>query len=138
MSRTALTTVKIAVLVPMPSVSAATAAIVKPGLRRNMRSECCKSFRNASMHALDCYACELVRCVPGSFRVSDQRYQPMPDDQFLVTCPYCGERVELYLESDVEGSFVQDCEVCCNPWTVRVSGDGDERDVSIERADGSE
>jgi len=36
-SNTALTTVKIAVFVPMPSVSAATAAIVKPGLRLNNR-----------------------------------------------------------------------------------------------------
>jgi len=63
---------------------------------------------------------------------------PMTDDQFVVTCPYCGEDVELYLESDVRGSFVQDCEVCCNPWTVRVSGHGDERDVSVERADGSD
>jgi len=43
------------------------------------------------------------------------------DDQFVVTCPYCGEEVEIYLEPDLHGSFVQDCEVCCNPWRVRVS-----------------
>jgi hypothetical protein len=50
----------------------------------------------------------------------------MPDE-FPVTCPYCGEQVEIYVEPDVKGSFVQDCEVCCNPWRVHVS-----------RADGSE
>jgi hypothetical protein len=55
------------------------------------------------------------------------------DDQFLVTCPYCGEQVEIYLESDMRGSFVQDCEVCCNPWRVRVTGS-----VDVARADGSE
>ena len=60
------------------------------------------------------------------------------NDSFSVTCPYCGEEVEIYLESDVRGSFVQDCEVCCNPWMVRVSVDGDDRYVSVERADGSE
>ena len=60
------------------------------------------------------------------------------DDSFSVTCPYCGEDVEIYLEADVGGSFVQDCEVCCNPWMVRVSVDGDERYVSVERNDGSE
>jgi len=60
------------------------------------------------------------------------------DDQFLVTCPYCGEEVEIYLEPDVRGSFVQDCEVCCNPWRVRVSGSGDARDVEVARADGTE
>ncbi len=59
-------------------------------------------------------------------------------DSFLVTCPYCGEEVEIYLESDVKGSFVQDCEVCCNPWRVRVTRDGDDRYVDIGRADGSE
>jgi len=32
---------------------------------------------------------------------------------------YCGETVELFLESYVEGSLVQDCEVCCNPWRSR-------------------
>src|SRR5258705_11570745 len=49
------------------------------------------------------------------------------DDQFLVTCPYCDEEVEIYLESDVKGSFVQDCEVCCNPWRGRVGGSGGAR-----------
>ena len=37
------------------------------------------------------------------------------DDHFFVTCPYCGEETEIYVEPDVRGSFVQDCEVCCNP-----------------------
>ena len=60
------------------------------------------------------------------------------DDSFLVTCPYCGEEVEIYLEPDVKGSFVQDCEVCCNPWRVSVTRDGDDRYVDVGRADGSE
>lgn len=59
------------------------------------------------------------------------------DDSFLVTCPYCGEQVEIFIEPDIRGSFVQDCEVCCNPWTVRVSVEGGERQVHVERADGS-
>jgi hypothetical protein len=63
---------------------------------------------------------------------------PLVDDQFSVTCPYCGEEVEIYVEPDVRGSFVQDCEVCCNPWRVRVSTEDDERFVSVTRADGSE
>ena len=36
-------------------------------------------------------------------------------DEFVVTCPYCGEEVVIHVEEDVRGSFVQDCEVCCNP-----------------------
>ena len=60
------------------------------------------------------------------------------DGQFFVTCPYCGEDVEFYLEPDVTGTLVQDCEVCCNPWRIRVSGSGDDRWVDVRRADGSE
>jgi len=61
----------------------------------------------------------------------------VPDD-FLVTCPFCGEQLEIYVEPDVNGSFVQDCEVCCNPWMVRVSREDGETYVDISRADGSE
>jgi len=59
-------------------------------------------------------------------------------DEFFVICPYCGEEVEVRLEADVEGSLVQDCEVCCNPWSLRVSGRDEERRVDVSRADGSE
>lgn len=60
------------------------------------------------------------------------------NDQFIVSCPYCGESIEIYVEPDVRGSFVQDCEVCCQPWRVHVSGRGDDRVVHVDRADGSE
>jgi hypothetical protein len=60
------------------------------------------------------------------------------EDTFLVTCPYCGEGVEIYVEPEVRGSFVQDCEVCCNPWRVRVWREDGERQVEVGRADGSE
>jgi hypothetical protein len=60
------------------------------------------------------------------------------DDTHLVTCPYCGEEIEIYVELDVRGSYVQDCEVCCNPWMVRVSREDDELYVDVSRADGSE
>ena len=59
------------------------------------------------------------------------------DDYFVVTCPYCGEDIEIYLEPDVTGSFVQDCEVCCNPWRVRVVGRGEDRHVDVGRDDDS-
>lgn len=59
-------------------------------------------------------------------------------DAFFVTCPFCGEEVEISVEEDVRGSFVQDCEVCCNPWLVRVRRAADVIAVSVSRADGSE
>jgi hypothetical protein len=60
------------------------------------------------------------------------------DDYSTVRCPYCGEDCEIYVEADVTGSFVQDCEVCCNPWKVEVVRQGGARVVAVSRADGSE
>jgi Cysteine-rich CPXCG len=61
----------------------------------------------------------------------------MPEE-FVVECPYCGEQVDVYVEADVKGSFVQDCEVCCNPWRVNVRYEDGERYIAVSRADGSE
>jgi hypothetical protein len=60
------------------------------------------------------------------------------EQEFMVVCPYCGEEIQIYVEPDVRGVFVQDCEVCCNPWTVRVERDGQDRSITVNRADGSE
>jgi Cysteine-rich CPXCG len=53
---------------------------------------------------------------------------------FAVQCPYCLEHMSLDVEDDVEGEYIQDCEVCCNPWQVRVVVKGSKRKVSIERS----
>jgi hypothetical protein len=58
--------------------------------------------------------------------------------EFDVTCPYCGEDVRIYLEPDVHGTLVQDCEVCCRPWQVHVSRDAEYRYVDVSRGDGSD
>lgn len=57
-------------------------------------------------------------------------------EDFVVSCPYCGEDVDVHLERDVQGRLVQDCEVCCNPWLLRVEGEDDERTVVVTRAEG--
>ena len=58
-------------------------------------------------------------------------------DEADVTCPYCGETVTIQLESDGGSSqeYVQDCEVCCQPWRVLVRyRRSREASVSVERA----
>ena len=57
---------------------------------------------------------------------------------FAVSCTYCGEAGEIYVEPDVLGTLVQDCEVCCRPWQVRVGYEDGERYVFVTRGDGSE
>ena len=58
----------------------------------------------------------------------------LSDDHHPVACPFCGEPLDLYIEPDVGGTLVQDCEVCCNPWQVTVTRDryGDP-DIRIDR-----
>lgn len=52
-----------------------------------------------------------------------------------VQCPWCFEPIELWVDPDVEGSYVEDCEVCCRPWQIFVSYDEDRRpQVSVDRA----
>ena len=45
------------------------------------------------------------------------------DDTSLVNCPYCLEEVDLYIDPQTQGSFVEDCSVCCRPWQVYASRD---------------
>ena len=47
------------------------------------------------------------------------------DLEAVVECPYCGESVEITLDpgSGPEQEYVEDCEVCCQPWQVSVHYD---------------
>ena len=47
------------------------------------------------------------------------------DLEASVECPYCGESVEITLDpgSGTEQEYVEDCEICCQPWLVVVSYD---------------
>jgi len=46
----------------------------------------------------------------------------MTPDEF--ECPFCGEPGEIAADYDPDATgdqvFVQDCAVCCRPWTVTV------------------
>ena len=78
----------------------------------------------------------------------------LPDDEFdldadfplgdgsadlsaTVQCPYCGEEVEISLDqgSGESQQYVEDCQVCCNPWRVSVSYHEGQAEVSITALD---
>ena len=44
-----------------------------------------------------------------------------------VSCPYCGEADELSVDpgGGALQEYVEDCEICCQPWLVRVRFDGE-------------
>ena len=78
----------------------------------------------------------------------------LPDDEFdldadfplgdgsadtgaTVQCPYCREQVEIGLDPGGGSSqqYVEDCQVCCNPWRVSVSYLDGQADVSVSALD---
>lgn len=59
----------------------------------------------------------------------------LPDDLTRQSCPWCGEPVTLLLDpgSGTSQEYVEDCEVCCRPWRVRVSYQSDgSAEVTLE------
>ena len=63
---------------------------------------------------------------------------PETTENLAARCPYCGESVDVAVDGlgvDAE-SYVEDCPVCCRPWTVHVSrGDDGEVGVWLARED---
>ena len=57
-------------------------------------------------------------------------------DTISVQCPYCWQTNEI--EIDAFGGavqrYIEDCQVCCQPWQVTLDLTGEAPVVSIERA----
>lgn len=60
------------------------------------------------------------------------------ETEATVVCPYCAEAVVIGLDpgSGTVQEYVEDCQVCCNPWRVAVAYHQDgTADVSIGALD---
>jgi len=67
--------------------------------------------------------------------------ETLAEDSAEVVCPYCGEVVEIALDpgGDRVQEYVQDCEVCCRPWTVRARWTADGHvSVDLSAEDGGD
>lgn len=44
------------------------------------------------------------------------------ETEATVVCPHCNESVEITLDPSGgdQQEYVEDCEICCNPWSVTV------------------
>lgn len=52
--------------------------------------------------------------------------------EYFFTCPYCWEEISMVLDTSVRRqTYVEDCEVCCNPIEVLYSVD-DEGSIDFE------
>ena len=46
--------------------------------------------------------------------------------EHFFSCPYCWQEISMVLDPAVKSqTYVEDCEVCCQPWTVSVLYRGD-------------
>jgi hypothetical protein len=62
---------------------------------------------------------------------------PKSAERHRPRCPYCGERVSVHPDAVgvAEETYVEDCPVCCRPWTVHDSRDGVAVSVTLGRED---
>ena len=65
----------------------------------------------------------------------EENGEGMVDTEATVRCPYCGEINEIGLDpgGGRHQIYIEDCQVCCRPWRVRVTyGSDGAADVSVE------
>lgn len=44
----------------------------------------------------------------------------------VIDCPYCGEPIEILIDASIRSQqYIEDCQVCCRPITLRVEVDAD-------------
>ena len=49
-----------------------------------------------------------------------------PLEEIALDCPYCGERITLLIDHTVlEQTYVEDCQVCCQPMVITASLEAD-------------
>jgi transcription elongation factor Elf1 len=47
--------------------------------------------------------------------------------EHYFSCPYCGEQISMVLDLSVDKqTYVEDCEVCCNPIEISYSVEDEE------------
>ena len=57
-------------------------------------------------------------------------------EQKQIYCPYCGESIDIVVDTSVEKQqYIEDCFVCCRPIELEVVVDGDFITISPTRDD---
>jgi hypothetical protein len=70
--------------------------------------------------------------------IEDEEIDPDVQTEAEVTCPYCGEVVQITLDptGGAAQEYVEDCEICCRPWNLQVNYDEmGAAEVTIEAAE---
>lgn len=58
-------------------------------------------------------------------------------EERAVQCPCCGETISLLIDCSLaQQSYVEDCQVCCQPMVVAIAIEDDEIAVSVAPENG--
>ena len=53
-----------------------------------------------------------------------------------IDCPYCGEPMEIALDPSVTAqTYIEDCQICCQPIQIRVRFVDGEAQISADAMD---
>jgi transcription elongation factor Elf1 len=48
-------------------------------------------------------------------------------DEYVFQCPYCWEQISMLIDvSQPNQSYIEDCEICCNPIQVSITAENQE------------
>ena len=48
-------------------------------------------------------------------------------DEHFFQCPYCWEEISMIIDKSINNdTYIEDCEVCCNPIEISYLSDGTE------------
>jgi len=48
-------------------------------------------------------------------------------EEYFFSCPYCFESISMLIDKSIPTqTYIEDCEVCCNPIEVRVRVENNE------------
>jgi len=57
-------------------------------------------------------------------------------DTIEIFCPYCGEPNEIFIDysGGTSQKYEEDCQVCCQPWEVRVDLIENDANVTVSKS----
>ncbi|MDG3584099.1 CPXCG motif-containing cysteine-rich protein [Galbibacter pacificus] len=56
--------------------------------------------------------------------------------EHFFQCPYCWEEISMLLDPSVNQTYVEDCEVCCNP--IEITAKFEEGELMVFSAESIE
>lgn len=71
----------------------------------------------------------LIRADERADLLADSDWEIYKEMEHYFSCPYCGEQISMVLDLSVDRqTYVEDCEVCCNP--IEISYAVEEEELS--------